>query len=119
MTEQKYRLTVNTLKYEDPWVLDGTLKDIIEQLERVHGDQDDPLEWASEAGVALPYPEDEEYGRLPLYRYWADEPHTYRTIVPDPTPGTVCEFAYQVLNNEMLGIKTWKHLIDIDRLENN
>ena len=65
MTEQKYRLTVNTLKYEDPWVFDGTLKDIIEQLERVHGDQDDPLEWASEAGVALPYPEDEEYGRLP------------------------------------------------------
>lgn len=42
MTEQKYRLTVNTLKYEDPWVFDGTLKEIVEQLERVHGDQDAP-----------------------------------------------------------------------------
>lgn len=117
MTEQKYRLTVNTLKYDEAWTFYGTLKEIVEQLERVHGDQNDPLEWASEAGAGSPYPDCEDEETIPLYRYWLDEPHTYRTIVPKPTCGTVCEFAYHVLNNEMLGIKTWKHLINIDRLE--
>ena len=66
MTEQKYRLTVDTLKYEEAWTFDGTLKEIVEQLERVHGDQNDPLEWASEAGAGSPYPDCEDEETIPL-----------------------------------------------------
>ena len=34
MTEQKYRLTVNTPNRPEHWTFDGTLDDIISQLER-------------------------------------------------------------------------------------
>ena len=48
MTEQKYRLTVNTPKPAEHWTFDGTLDDIISQLERVHGDRPDSPVWAEE-----------------------------------------------------------------------
>ena len=119
MTEQKYRLTVNTLKYEEPWVFDGTLEDIISQLERVHGDVPDPLLWAEKVANLHKCRECDNLTWGTLWWYWAERVHehdAYRGYRPAPTPLTVREFAYHVLNNEMLGIKKWKHLISIEPL---
>lgn len=47
MTEQKYRLTVNTPSRTKHWTFDGTLDDIISQLERSRGDLNDPPQTAT------------------------------------------------------------------------
>jgi len=42
MTEQKYRLTVNTLKHHETLTFDGTYEDIISELEGTQRDLHEP-----------------------------------------------------------------------------
>ena len=43
MPEPKYRLTVNTPKYDEAWEFDGTYEDIISELEGTQRDLHEPL----------------------------------------------------------------------------
>ena len=119
MTEQKYRLTVNTLKRQETLTFDGTYEDIISELEGTQRDLHEPLMWAEEVAHMVTCPECEELAWANVWWYWKErvgEQEAYRAELPEPNCDSVREYAYHVLKNDMLGCKKWEHLITLHPL---
>lgn len=119
MTEQKYRLTVNTLKHHETLTFDGTYEDIISELEGTQRGLHEPLMWAEEVSHLVTCPEREELTWINVWWYWKEhvgEQEAYRTERPEPNCDSIREYAYHVLKNDMLGCKKWEHLITLHPL---
>jgi hypothetical protein len=119
MPEQKYRLTVNTLKHHETLTFGGTYDDIISALEGTQRDLHEPLMWAEEVAHLVTCPECEGLVWANVWWYWKErvgEQEAYRTDRPEPNCDSIREYAYHVLKNDMLGCKKWEHLITLHPL---
>nr|DAV69131.1 MAG TPA: baseplate protein [Caudoviricetes sp.] len=119
MTEQKYRLTVDTLKHHETLTFDGTYEDIIAELEGTQRYSHEPLLWAEDVAVAVTCPDCGETNWHDMWWYWKErvgEQEAYRPERPKPTCDSIREYAYNVLKNDMLGCKKWEHLITLHPL---
>lgn len=97
MSEPKYRLTVNTPSRTKHWTFDGTLDDIISQLERSRGEHF----WATR------------------WWYWeerAEKKEVFYSYRPTPDCDTVREFACHVLLETPPGSSAWFTWSDIEPL---
>lgn len=122
MTEQKYRLTVNTPLAFSFQSLDGTLDEIIEQLEQVSLVVDNPLPWAEEVETLICCAECGIHSWRIGWWFWFDKAQDHRRYFkrrPAPTVPSVRRFAYQILAGDIRGYKKWEDYITLDRLEND
>lgn len=110
MTEQKYQLRVNSPNRTEPWTFDGTLDDIISQLERVRGDRNDPPLWAEEVADDTKCTECGEHFWATRWWYWeerAEKKEVFYSYRPTPDCDTVREFACHVLLETPPGSPAW------------
>lgn len=119
MTEQKYRLTVYTPLAYSFQSLDGTLDEIIEQLERVSLVVDSPLQWAEEVETLIRCGECGNHSWRTGWWYWFDKAQDRRFYFkrrPTPTVPSVQRFAYQILAGDIRGFKKWEDYITLHPL---